>query len=85
MRAFWGWAEAVPGEAERIDIRFVDTAVVFSMIGYFSPMRQMGKLHWREFRLWGADVTPEQRRNNLTGLLVIAAVIGLRILFGTYN
>ena len=55
------------------------------MIGYFSPMRQMGKLHWREFRLWGADVTPEQRRNNLTGLLVIAAVIGLRILFGTYN
>lgn len=43
MQPVWGWAEAVPGEAERIDIRFVDTAVVFSMIGYFSPMRQMGE------------------------------------------
>lgn len=84
MRAVWGWAEAVPGGTEMID-SFVDTAVVFSLIGYFSAMRQMGKLHWRDFRLWGADVTPEQRRNNLTGLLVVAAVIGLRVLFGTYN
>ena len=85
MQAVWGWAEVVPGGTEMIDIRFVDTAVVFSLIGYFSAMRQMGKLHWRDFRLWGADVTPEQRRNNLIGLAVIAAVLAIRTLFVIYS
>ena len=68
-----------------IDIRFVDTAVVFCMIGYLSALYQMGKLHWRDFRLWGADVTPEQRRNNLIGLTVIVAVLAIRTLFVIYS
>ena len=40
---------------------------------------------WRprlqDFKLWGKDVTPEQCRNNLMGIAVILALIGIGLLF----
>lgn len=55
------------------------------MIGCLGALQQMGKLHWRDFRLWGADVTPEQQRNNLIGLAAIGAVLAVRALFAIYD
>ena len=37
-----------------IDIRFVDTAVVFSLIGYFSATEADGEAALEDFRLWGS-------------------------------
>ena len=39
----------------------------------------------RDLKLWGEDVTPEQRRNNLMGLAVILALVGLGLLFRLTN
>ena len=64
-----------------IDIHTMDTAAVFFVIGYLAAMRQAGRLHWKDFKLWGRDVPREKRRNNLMGLAVIAAVLALRTLF----
>ena len=64
-----------------IGIHMMDTAVVFFVIGYLVAMKQMGKLHWKDFKFWGRDVPREKRRNNLMGLAVIAAVLVLRTLF----
>ena len=37
--------------------------------------------HLRDFRLWGEGVTPEQRRSNLMGLGVLAAIALIGALF----
>ena len=76
-----GGPVAVGGGIPMIKIHTIDTAVVFLVIGYLSAMRQMGKLNWKDFKLWGQDVPREKRRNNLMGLAAILAVIALRVLF----
>lgn len=40
-----------------------------------------GKIRLRDLKLWGREVTPEQRRNNRMGFAVILALMGNGLLF----
>ena len=58
-----------------------DVVVLLLIIQVVRFRAQGGKIRLQDFKLWGKDVTPEQRRNNLMGFAVILALIGLGLLF----
>ncbi len=50
------------------------TVVVIAVLRGWRP-------RFRDFRLWGRGVTPEQRRRNLAGLGLLLALAALVVLF----
>ena len=44
-----------------------------------------GKIRLQDFKLWGKNVTPEQRRNNLMGYAIILSLVGIGLLFWVFD